>query len=96
VRSRAQAGAVRVDGRWLLTGSQAFGEALKRITAPIRLIRAPRGLLNQPVGMIPDEVAAAWTTWLPAIEDEVIEDCNHYTIMFEDRCVRRVVERLTT
>ncbi|MBO3745648.1 alpha/beta fold hydrolase [Streptosporangiaceae bacterium NEAU-GS5] len=95
VRSRVRADAVRVDGRWLLTGSAAVGDALKRTTAPIRLIRAPRGLLNQPVGMIPNDVAAAWTAQLPTLEDELLDDCNHYTMVFDPRCVRRVVERLT-
>jgi pimeloyl-ACP methyl ester carboxylesterase len=95
VRSRAQAEAVRVDGRWLLTGAETVADALKRITYPIRLIRAPRGLLNQPVGMLPEEVVATWKAQLPAIDDELVDDCNHYTLMFDDRCIRRVVAGLT-
>ncbi|GAA4635582.1 hypothetical protein GCM10023196_081670 [Actinoallomurus vinaceus] len=95
VRARAREEAVRVDGRWLLTEAARIGEALGRIDSPLSLIRAPRGLLDQPTGMLPDELAAQWTARLPGLADEVIEDCNHYTILFEDRCVRLVADRLT-
>lgn len=96
IRSRAQEDAVRQDGRWLLTGADEIGAALESITVPLSLLRAPRGLLNQEVGMLPDDLAAHWTGRLPDLKDEVVEDCNHYTIVFDDRCVRTVVDRLTT
>ncbi|WP_067183704.1 alpha/beta hydrolase [Microtetraspora niveoalba] len=95
VRPRAQEDAVRQDGRWLLTGAEEIGRALEKITSPLGLLRAPRGLLDQPVGMLPDDLAAHWTARLPGLRDEVVEDCNHYTIVFDDRCVRTVVDRLT-
>lgn len=96
IRSRVREDAVRQDGGWLLTQGEAIGAALEAIKAPLLLLRAPRGLLNQEVGMLPDELAAAWTTRLPGLRDEVVEDCNHYTIVFDDRCVRIIVDRLTT
>lgn len=95
VRSRARREPVREDGRWMLTEGEAVGAALRAITSPLALLRAPRGLLNQPVGMLPDELAAAWTGRLPALEDEVIDDCNHYTILFDDRSASLVAERLS-
>ncbi|GAA4185970.1 hypothetical protein GCM10022252_17190 [Streptosporangium oxazolinicum] len=95
VRSRARREAVREDGRWLLTEGEAVGAALRAITSPLSLLRAPRGLLNQPVGMLPDELAAAWARRLPALEDEVVDDCNHYTILFEDRCASLVAGHLS-
>ncbi|MDP9861642.1 MULTISPECIES: alpha/beta hydrolase [Streptosporangium] len=94
VRSRAQQEPVRQDGRWLLTESEAIGAALHALKPPLSLLRAPRGLLDQPVGMIPDELAAVWTGRLPALEDELVEDCNHYTILMEDRCAALVADRL--
>jgi pimeloyl-ACP methyl ester carboxylesterase len=94
VRSRVVAEAVRQDGRWLLAESAQIGAALKRITSPMVLLRAPRGLLDQPVGFIPAELAAAWGAQLPGLADELVDDCNHYTIVFDPRCVRVVTNRL--
>ncbi|MFF5204834.1 alpha/beta hydrolase [Streptosporangium sp. NPDC000396] len=94
VRSRAQGEPVRQDGRWLLTESEAIGAALHAVKSPLSLLRAPRGLFDQPVGMIPGELAATWTGRLPALEDRLIEDCNHYTILMEDRCASLVAGHL--
>ncbi|MER5646972.1 alpha/beta hydrolase [Streptosporangium sp. NPDC002524] len=95
VRSRARREPVREDGRWMLTEGEAVGAALRAITSPLSLLRAPRGLLNQPVGMLPDELAAAWVRRLPALEDEVLDDCNHYTILFDDRAASLVAAHLS-
>ncbi|GAA3408700.1 alpha/beta hydrolase [Streptosporangium vulgare] len=95
VRSRARREPVREDGRWMLTEGEAVGAALRAITSPLSLLRAPRGLLNQPVGMLPDELTAAWTRRLPALEDELLDDCNHYTILFGDRPASLVAGHLS-
>ncbi|WP_433376706.1 alpha/beta hydrolase [Streptosporangium sp. CA-115845] len=95
VRSRARQEPVREDGRWMLTEGEAIGAALRAITSPLSLLRAPRGLLNQPVGMLPDELAAVWTAQVPSLKDEVVEDCNHYTILFDDRCASLIADHLT-
>jgi pimeloyl-ACP methyl ester carboxylesterase len=94
VRSRAQQEPVRQDGRWLLTEGEVIGAALHAVTSPLSLLRAPRGMLDQPVGMIPDELTTTWTRQLPALEDELVEDCNHYTIMFQDRCASLIAQHL--
>ncbi|WP_214326837.1 alpha/beta hydrolase [Nonomuraea sediminis] len=95
LRSRAMPEAVREDGRWLLTEDAAIAAALEAIKSPLHLLRAPRGLLNQDVGMHPDALAAAWTARLPELRDELVPDCNHYTILFDDRCAALVADRLT-
>ncbi|RVX39280.1 pimeloyl-ACP methyl ester carboxylesterase [Nonomuraea polychroma] len=95
LRSRVVGEAVLQDGRWLNTEQDQAGAALEAIKSPLLLLRAPRGLLNQDVGMLPDDLTAPWSNRLPGLRDEVVPDCNHYTIMFDDRCVRTVVERLT-
>ncbi|MEV6159069.1 alpha/beta hydrolase [Nonomuraea sp. NPDC052129] len=96
LRSRVAGDAVREDGRWMLTESERVGAALSAIRAPLSLIRAPRGLLDQDTGMLPDALAATWTARLPGLADEVIPDCNHYTIMFDERCASIVADRLTS
>ncbi|MCT9930045.1 alpha/beta hydrolase [Planotetraspora sp. A-T 1434] len=95
IRSRAREDAVRQDGRWLLTEDEAIGTALKAIESPLILLRAPRGLLNQDTGMLPEQLAAAWAGRLLGLRDELVEDCNHYTILFDPRCVETVAARLT-
>ncbi|UBU16564.1 alpha/beta fold hydrolase [Nonomuraea gerenzanensis] len=95
LRSRAVGEAVLADGRWLHLEQEALAAALKAITAPLLLLRAPRGLLDQPTGMLPDELVRPWADRLPGLRDEVVPDCNHYTILFDERCVATVVDRLT-
>jgi hypothetical protein len=95
VRSRVRQEPVRQDGRWLLNKSEAIGAALHAVKSPLSLLRAPRGLLDQPVGMIPDELTATWRRQLPALEEELVEDCNHYTILFQDRCASLVAQHLS-
>ncbi|GIH25557.1 hypothetical protein Aph01nite_38670 [Acrocarpospora phusangensis] len=95
VRSRVREDAVRTDGRELLTEADTIGAALAGVKSPLLLLRAPRGLLNQPIGLLPDDLAATWTARVPELRDEVVPDCNHYTIAFDDRCARIVIDRLT-
>lgn len=95
LRSRVQEQAVRQDGRWQLTKADRIGAALHGIKSPLTLLRAPRGLLNQPTGLVPDDLRDRWAAELPGLTDELIPDCNHYTILFDDRCARRVAEHLT-
>ncbi|GAA4946778.1 pimeloyl-ACP methyl ester carboxylesterase [Nonomuraea thailandensis] len=96
LRSRVAGEAVLEDGRWLLLEREAVAAALQAITAPLRLLRAPRGLLDQPTGMLPDDLARPWADRLPGLRDEVVPGCNHYTILFDERCVATVVDRLTS
>ncbi|MFI7625062.1 alpha/beta hydrolase [Microbispora rosea] len=95
VRSRAREDAVRQDGRWLLTEHEAIGTALKALEPAPLLLRAPRGLLNQDVGMLPDDLTTRWGAVLPGLRDEVVPGCNHYTILFDPRCAAVVAARLT-
>ncbi|AQZ64991.1 alpha/beta hydrolase [[Actinomadura] parvosata subsp. kistnae] len=95
LRSRAAGEAVLADGRWLHLEREAIGAALTAIKAPLFLLRAPRGLLDQETGMLPDDLVRPWKERLPGLRDEVVPDCNHYTILFDERCVATVVDRLT-
>ncbi|GII26917.1 alpha/beta hydrolase [Planotetraspora mira] len=95
VRSRAREEAVRQDGRWLRVETEAIGAALEEIKSPLSLLRAPRGLLNEEVGLLPGDVTATWLARLPEMRHELIEDCNHYTIVFEQRCAAVVAGHLT-
>ncbi|MFB4274732.1 alpha/beta fold hydrolase [Nonomuraea sp. MTCD27] len=96
LRSRAVGEAVLEDGRWLRLESARIAAALEAITSPLLLLRAPRGLLDQETGLLPDDLARPWAARLPGLRDEVVPDCNHYTILFDERCVATVVDRLTS
>ncbi|GII35186.1 hypothetical protein Pph01_01890 [Planotetraspora phitsanulokensis] len=96
VRSRAREDAVRQDGRWLRIEVETIGAALEAIESPLTLLRAPRGLLNEEVGLLPDDITATWRERLPRMRHELVEDCNHYTIIFEPRCAAVVADHLTT
>jgi lipase len=78
LRSVVSEPAVRTDGADLLRDETTIG-AVDRIRAPLRLLRAPRGLLDDEP-LIPSEVLAAFAAAHP---DAVVEDVpavNHYTI----------------
>ncbi|MBF8189884.1 alpha/beta fold hydrolase [Nonomuraea sp. K274] len=96
LRSRAVPEAVREDGRSMRIEGDRVAAALAAIKAPMRLLRAPRGLLDQKVGMFPDDLAAHWVARVPGLRDEIVPDCNHYTILFDDRCAATVADRLTS
>ncbi|MEO3871406.1 alpha/beta hydrolase [Nonomuraea sp. B12E4] len=95
LRSRVAGEAVLQDGRWMYLESERIATALASIKAPLSLLRAPRGLLNQDVGLLPDELVLPWAARLPGLTDEMVPDCNHYTVLFDDRCAATVANRLT-
>ncbi|HEX8803124.1 MAG TPA: hypothetical protein VF743_02990, partial [Acidimicrobiales bacterium] len=94
-RSRVDETAIRADGRDLLVDEAARGAAA-RLTVPILLLRAPRGLLDQPEPLIPADAAEAWAAATPGAVVEEVPDTNHYLITLGAReagvVAARVVE----
>ena len=78
MRSSVREAAVQADGTDMYTA----GDAANRLTMDTTLLRAPRGLLDDPVPLIAADLAAAWASGRPD-QREVIEvdDVNHYTIV---------------
>lgn len=56
-------------------------DGLLTATCPVTLLRAPRGLLNDPSPLIPDEAVEPFRVALPQLVDEVVPDTNHYSIL---------------
>jgi lipase len=83
VRCIVSEDAVRIDGRDLLL-DDASRTALGRVTAPIHLMRAPRGLLDDDDPLLPRAFLDPFLLALPAIRLEEIPDVNHYTIVMGD------------
>jgi pimeloyl-ACP methyl ester carboxylesterase len=80
VRSVVSTDAVQTDGRELLL-DDATRTALDRVLAPVRLLRAPRGMLDDDRPLIPDDVLAEFAAAHPDARVEVVPDTNHYNIL---------------
>jgi hypothetical protein len=46
-----------------------------------------------PSSLTPEVVRDKMAARLPGLADELIDDCSHYTIVFEKRCVGVVTDR---
>lgn len=57
--------------------------ALERLRVPAVLLRAPRGLLDQPEALYPREEAQSFEERLPLLRVVEVDDVNHYTILFD-------------
>jgi lipase len=80
LRSVTSEAAARVDGTALLLDERTR-TALDRVHAPIQVLRAPRGLLDDEQVMIPDSVLDRFLATRPEVDVQLIEDVNHYTIL---------------
>ncbi|MDQ3662788.1 MAG: alpha/beta hydrolase [Actinomycetota bacterium] len=93
LRSRVSEQAVIEDGREVLSGTKAW-ENLGAISCPVSLLRAPRGLLNQREPLIADPLVEQARRKLSTFRDEVVLDCNHYTLMFEKHAAATVARAI--
>lgn len=96
LRPRPNEAAVRADGRQLVTDTEAI-EALRRVTQPIELVRATRGIMNEPGGLIPVELAEAAAAEMDNLALHTV-DTNHYTLLLGDgaESAAAAVERAIT
>ena len=70
--------AVRADANELFE----MGKPAHRLAVPVEMLRAPRGLQNEPSPMIAPELAAAWAAGAPDQRRvTAVPDVNHYTIV---------------
>jgi pimeloyl-ACP methyl ester carboxylesterase len=81
VRSVVSPDAFRADGEELLL-DEAARTALHRVRAPVWLLRAPRGLLDdEKHPLIPRELFEEFAAARPEAHLENVADTNHYTIL---------------
>lgn len=83
-RSRVQEGPVRADGRDLLDAAAAW-KALGAVPPPVVVIRAPKGLMDEPGPLLPEAVVDEAQRLVPALEVVTIADTNHYLIVLGGR-----------
>lgn len=63
-----------------LAYDEAARTAVERVSAPIRLLRAPRGMLNDSYPVLPRPILDAFLAAQPGAHVEEVADVNHYTI----------------
>lgn len=95
VRSRAVEEAVRTDGRDLLVLHDDIDAALRGLKVPAHLLCAPRGMFDQPPGLLPAAVVGAYDAQVDLLTVETVPDVNHYTILFDEAAAARVAQVLT-
>ena len=94
VRSRVKAEAVTADGRDLIVSAGSFGDDLRALKVPALLLYAPRGMVGQVPGLMPQPLVDTWTA-ASSLTAELLPDCNHYTIVMGDGAAATVAARLT-
>ncbi|HEX3705183.1 MAG TPA: alpha/beta hydrolase [Mycobacteriales bacterium] len=90
LRSRVSAAAVEGDLADQLSNPALIADSLASLRCPITLLRATRGLLNQPEPLLPDALVDPWREKLPQMSVEIVDDTNHYTLMFGSRGAERI------
>ncbi len=93
LRSRVSEEATLADGGEGFRDPDLIPDALRALTLPIHLLRAERNLANQTPALYPDDAIAVWQAELPQLVDEVVEDTNHYTIVFGKRGAALIAAR---
>ncbi|MGN6868801.1 MAG: alpha/beta fold hydrolase [Solirubrobacteraceae bacterium] len=91
LRSTVAREAVRADAHELFE----MGQPAHRLTVPVEMLRAPRGLQNEPTPMIAADLAAAWAVEAPD-QRRVTEvpDVNHYTLVMGASGARAVAQAI--
>jgi lipase len=84
LRSTVVEAAVRADGRDLLDSAAAW-EAVAAVPEPVVLIRAPRGLTDEPNPLLSEAVVDEAKRTVPGMRDVLVADTNHYLIVLGDR-----------
>ena len=93
LRSRTVETAVRIDGRDVLDGAAAWA-ALAAVPEPVVLLRAPRGLADEPSPFLPENLVDQAKRVLPGMRHVLIDDTNHYLIVFGAREAAAVADEI--
>jgi pimeloyl-ACP methyl ester carboxylesterase len=100
LRSSCSLEAVRGDTVDLVTGTALPG-ALELLAVPdgplgrVPWLRAEAGMLGEPPGLYPPDVARGWAERYPALAPQTVEGANHYTILLGPAGADEVARTLT-
>ncbi len=73
-----------------LYGETWYLDALRGLTMPVAMLRAPRGLLDEPAALYTAAEAANGALLVPGLRVREVADVNHYTILLGDGGAREV------
>jgi lipase len=84
LRPATTAAAMLEDSLWL-AGDDSWLPDIRAWGEPIPFLVAPRGLMNEPVGLYSREAVTTWSSLLPGLRVTSVEDVNHYTILMGEK-----------
>ncbi len=93
LRSSSSYDAVAADSLELYAGGPV-PDALAELAHETTLLRAPRGLLDEPIPLYPRDHLAAWQELLPLLAVRDVPDVNHYTIIMSPTGVAEVAAEI--
>jgi pimeloyl-ACP methyl ester carboxylesterase len=96
LRSGVNPEAIRDDSIDVYRDPESLERTLTKIRCPVLLLRATRGVLNQPEPLFSEEDVERGRRLIPDFRDEIIDDTNHFTIVFGERPAQVVADRITT
>jgi len=67
-----------------LWSSDLIANALKALDQEVIMLRAVRGLQNEPVGLYPEQLLAELSSKYPRVEIITLPNTNHYSILMSD------------
>jgi lipase len=94
-KSVVSAEAVTADGRDMFANAESFGTDLMALTLPTVLLHAPRGMLGQEPGLLPQPLVDMWVEKSPALTARLIPDTNHYTILTNEASAAEIAAAIT-
>jgi pimeloyl-ACP methyl ester carboxylesterase len=95
LRSRCSEAAVRVDGKDVLD-TDAARRYLQSLACPVVVLRAPRGLLDDPHPFVPGAAVAELSAGVARLVDVEVPDTNHYLVVMGDREAAVVAEHIAS
>jgi pimeloyl-ACP methyl ester carboxylesterase len=84
LRPATRAEAMLEDSVWL-AGDDSWLPDIRAWGEPIPFLVAPRGLMDEPVGLYSREAVTTWSSLLPGLQVTSVEDVNHYTILMGEK-----------
>jgi lipase len=93
LRPKASEAAVRAD---LMEGFQKeqIVERLQAIRVPVLMFHAPTGFVSSQPPLYTQAMVEEMRSYLPAMEDELIPDATHYTIVLGNPGATRIADRI--
>jgi pimeloyl-ACP methyl ester carboxylesterase len=91
LRPKAAEAAVRFDVAESFKVNEVTAR-LKTLRVPVKLLRAAAGFAADRPPLIPDAAVEEMRAFLPNLQDEMIPDTTHYTIVLGERGASRVAD----